>query len=267
MSSISRFLPTKDYDDSIQPVYFVYETEFHKLKQPFVHAVYYVFLVTKGTGTLQILNRSLPLETGTLFVVFPGTVYTMQGSEDLTYMYISFMGNGAGNLLSQTCLNMEKIVYPGREHLIDFWRSGIQRINRENANILTECVLLYTLSFFPPHTDGEDSKSSRIYDNILIYVKNHYTERDLTLKKIAEIFSYTEKYLSRLFKQNMNVNFNEYLNRLRIEEAIRAIGGGADNIKEIALLCGFGDPLYFSKVFKKHTGIPPAEYIKQRKRG
>ena len=78
MSSICRFLPTKDYDDSIQPVYFVYETEFHKLKQPFVHAVYYVFLVTKGTGTLQILNRSLPLETGTLFVVFPGTVYTQR---------------------------------------------------------------------------------------------------------------------------------------------------------------------------------------------
>ena len=128
-------------------------------------------------------------------------------------------------------------------------------------------MLFYTLSFFPLHAEDEETKSSRIYDNILIYVKNHYAENDLTLKRIAEIFSYTEKYLSRLFKQNMSVNFNEYLNGLRIEEAVRSIEDSADNIKELSQHCGFSDSLYFSKVFKRHTGLPPAEFIKKRSRG
>lgn len=191
----------------------------------------------------------------------------MEGSEDLTYMYISFMGDGAGNLLAQTSLNMEKIVYPGQEHLIDFWRCGIQRVRQENANMLTECVLLYTFSFFPLNVDEEDliSKSNRIYDNILIYTKNHYMESGLSLKKIADIFSYTEKYLSRLFKQNMNMNYNEYLNSLRIQASLHLINNSVSNIKEISVSCGFSDPLYFSKVFKKHIGLPPAEYIKKEK--
>ena len=61
MGSICRFLPMKEYRDSIQPVYFVYETEFHKLKQPFINAIYYVYLITKGNGVLHLLGNDYPL--------------------------------------------------------------------------------------------------------------------------------------------------------------------------------------------------------------
>ena len=48
MSSICKFLPMKACRDSIQPIYFVYEAEFHKLKQPFIHASYYLYLITRS---------------------------------------------------------------------------------------------------------------------------------------------------------------------------------------------------------------------------
>jgi len=263
MGSICRFLPIKEARDGIQPVYFVYETEFHKLKQPFVSAVYYIFLVTKGCGVLHLFGKSYPLQTGTLFCAYPGVCYTMDGSEDFTYMYISVTGSGVADLLGETCLDMDHPVHPDFTHLIDFWRKGIQRIRMDNANILTESVLFYTLSFLTTDRD-EDSEAVRnadLLDNILKYVGNHYSESDLTLKKIAGIFSYSEKYLSQQFKQKTNTNFNEYLNHKRISHALRCIRNHMTNVTEIAEAAGYSDSAYFVKVFKKRFGETPRAYI------
>ncbi len=261
--SICQFLPENEYQ-SIQMVYFVYETEFHKLKQPFIHAIYYIFLIVKGTGELHMFDASYALEPGTVFIVFPGTKYTMKGSGDFVYMYISFMGDGARNLIAQTTLQADNPVIPHFNHLIGFWRSSIQRIQRENANILSECVLLYTLSFFTiNHETVPEDKKSLIGNNVLKYIDNHYMDQDLSLKKIAGIFAYSEKYLSRLFKQSEAINFSEYLNKQRIAYAIQCVENSMDNITDIAHLCGYSDPLYFSKVFKKYTGLSPKDYIKK----
>ena len=76
------------------------------------------------------------------------------------------------------------------------------------------------------------------------------------------MFSYTEKYLSSLFKKNMNVGFNQYLNRLRIQYAIELIANNVKSVSRIAELSGYSDSLYFSKVFKKLVGVTPGQHIK-----
>lgn len=264
MSSICKFLPLKEGNQGIQTVYFVYESEHHKLRQPFINAVYYLYLVTKGEGSITLLEKKYPLKAGTLFLVYPGYSYTMSGSDDFAYMYISFMGGGVESLIGNTVLGIKEPSKDGFEHLVPFWKSSIARISSENANMLTEGVLLYTLSFL---TETEASKKqgvtkNLVLDNVVRYVDNHYTDKDLTLKKIAGIFSYSEKYLSALFKRNMNMNFTEYLNKQRITNALRCIEWGITSVAEISESCGFSDPLYFSKVFKKAIGLSPKEYAK-----
>jgi AraC-like DNA-binding protein len=98
---------------------------------------------------------------------------------------------------------------------------------------------------------------------MLSYVENHFTDADISLRKLADIFSYTEKYLSHLFKKNMGVNFNAYLTKMRIEYAVKCIAGGMRSIAEIAELCGYYDALYFSKVFKRVMGETPLAYMKR----
>ncbi|MBR5221969.1 MAG: helix-turn-helix transcriptional regulator [Clostridia bacterium] len=264
MGSICKFLPMKEYRDSIQPVYFVYEAEFHKLKQPFIYAIYYLFLITKGSGVLHLLDHDYPLEIGTLFAIVPGYSFTIDGSEDLAYMYISFIGDGAAELLAQTSLNPQHPTESQFDHLIPFWRNAVQRIKPDNANLITEGVLLYTLSYLTDTKKESADENSKhlVFDNILKYIEHHCTERDISLKKIAGIYAYSEKYLSHLFKQNMNLNFSEYLNKQRVSRATQCIGASMTNITEIATSCGYSDPLYFSKVFKKHMGVSPKVYIK-----
>ena len=99
---------------------------------------------------------------------------------------------------------------------------------------------------------------------ILNYVDNHYRESSMTLSSVASIFAYTENYFSSIFKKQMRMGFNQYVNHLRIAYALRMIEDGCGSVREIASESGFSDALYFSKVFKKKVGVTPSEKIKQR---
>jgi two-component system response regulator YesN len=67
-----------------------------------------------------------------------------------------------------------------------------------------------------------------------------------------------------MFKKQMRLGFNQYVNHLRISYALRLIENGCDSVREIASESGFADPLYFSKVFKKNVGVTPTDKIKNR---
>jgi AraC-like DNA-binding protein len=74
---------------------------------------------------------------------------------------------------------------------------------------------------------------------------------------------YCYDYLCRLFRQEMNTTPHKYLANLRLETAADMLRQGAGrSITEIARMCGYSDPLYFSRMFKKRYGISPREYGK-----
>ncbi len=264
MSSICRFMPAKNYSGSIKTINFVYESEFKKLRQPFFKTTFFLHMVVRGNARLRVYDNEYELRSGSLFFIFPGYQYTIDGSDDFAYIYISFMGSCVTDMLSELEIDMDRPVYPDFEHLIDFWRQSIRRINQLNANILTESVLLYTLSYI--NNKQEDvsikKKTKNLFDTIVDYIEVHYREPDISLKQIAGIFSYTEKYLSYIFKKNMNIGFSSYLNNLRIQYAVDLINQGKMSVTEIAMQCGFSDSLYFSKVFRKIMGRTPTNYIK-----
>ena len=67
-------------------------------------------------------------------------------------------------------------------------------------------------------------------------------------------------YLSHLFKEELDITFIEYLTRVRIEEARRLLFQTSMSIQEITQRVGYVDPSYFSRVFKKVTGMTPNRY-------
>ena len=75
-------------------------------------------------------------------------------------------------------------------------------------------------------------------------------------------------YLRRLFKKEVGVSPREYLLNGRMELARGIILGGLSirysdyTVSQLAEACGFADPLYFSRVFKKYFGVSPSEYGK-----
>ena len=259
--SICKFLPAKNEESHIKTVRFVYETECLALTQPFVHPIYVLHIVTSGSAVLRIYEKEHVLNKGDIFFAFPAVLHYLDASEDFEYIYISFMGSGAAALISKCGVTPENPVYPNFSFLCPMFESSIRRITPSNANLLTEGVLYYTLSFLDTDKSEAEERKSRdsLFEMIVNYVDHHYREHDMSLGKLADTFSYTEKYLSSLFKKNMQIGFVSYLNRLRVQYANELIEKGELSIAEIADACGYSDYSYFSKVFKKNTGKTPSE--------
>lgn len=263
--SICKFMPAKDYTGDMKVCNFVYETELKTLPQPFFRPVYYVHLVTAGNGTLKMNGKSYPIQVGSLFFAFPAYPYEIEADDHFRYLYISFMGSEVAPLFEQLGISTDTPVYDGFENLMEFWLSSIARVGSHNANILAESVLLYTLSFFGKEGDEDAGQSpvENIFDMMVDYVDTHYRDPEMSLKKLAEVFSYTEKYISHLFKKRMGVGFSYYVNQLRLRYAHELLDNTPFSMTEIAARCGYSDAFYFSKVFKKSVGISPKEYRKK----
>lgn len=263
--SICRFIPAKDYTFDLKTAHFVYETEHETLPQPFLRPIYYLFLVTDGSATLKMAGREHAVTVGDLFIGFPGCPYEVRSAGAFRYLYISFYGSCVQHIFERLSIRIEEPVFRGFDKVAEYWFSAISRFNSRNADFLSESVLLYTLSFIGG--DGEPAEMKQngntMLEMVREYVDNHYRDPSLSLCSVATIFSYTEKYLSALFKKHMGLGFNQYVNRLRVSYALRLIEDGWVSVRDIAAASGFSDALYFSKVFKKKVGATPTEMIKR----
>lgn len=91
------------------------------------------------------------------------------------------------------------------------------------------------------------------------YIEAHYME-DISLQDVAAQLHYSDAYFCRFFKQNFDKNFIMYLSELRVEKAKELLEDMTINVKDISQRVGFRDSGYFTKVFKRVTGVTPSEY-------
>ena len=103
------------------------------------------------------------------------------------------------------------------------------------------------------------SRNSEIIKKAMLYMSEHFNS-PLTLDEVAEHVHLHPSYFSTLFKSSTGSSFKEYLNMVRIEESKRLLANTDYSIIDIAVATGFEDQSYFSKVFKKYTGLTPKQY-------
>ena len=120
---------------------------------------------------------------------------------------------------------------------------------------LQEIVEAFSESLF----NSIPSKNSEIIKKAMLYISEHFNTA-LALEDVAEQVHLHPSYFSSLFKQSTGSSFKEYLNMVRIEESKRLLANTDFSIIDIAVAVGFEDQSYFSKVFKKYTGLTPKQF-------
>ncbi len=95
------------------------------------------------------------------------------------------------------------------------------------------------------------------------YVKENYM-REITLEEVAKKVSVSPNYFSRMFKNEFNQSFIDYLTHMRVEIAKDLIVRTGKNISSVCWDVGYNDPNYFTKVFKKVTGFTPSEFKEKK---
>ncbi len=92
----------------------------------------------------------------------------------------------------------------------------------------------------------------------------YHIEENISVKHIADKLYINKTYLSELFKQSTGVSLLEYITMVKVERAKFLLKSGTCKNYEIAERLGFKDHEYFSKIFKKHTGLSPNSYKSSR---
>ncbi len=102
-------------------------------------------------------------------------------------------------------------------------------------------------------------KHASVMQNALKYIGARYTE-NLTLDDVAGAVFLSPTYFSKLFNEEMKCRFTTYLNSLRIAKAKLLLKNSDISLVDIAGLIGYEDQSYFTKMFKKMTGVSPGRY-------
>ena len=157
-------------------------------------------------------------------------------------------------------MRLPVIVITGKKlSLDDIQRLDFARVTLHMKGLLSpdETVDLLRKTF-----TGENDLSqptSRLVKYALIYMHQSYAQ-PLTRKALAEKVGVSENYLSKIFHQELGISPWESLTRLRIQKSRELLIENGDTITRIAMQVGFNDSGYFSRVFRKMTGLSPQEY-------
>jgi two-component system response regulator YesN len=98
----------------------------------------------------------------------------------------------------------------------------------------------------------------------IAYIDSHFTDQ-VQLSNAADAAQVSGAYLSRLFTEHLHTTFVDYVTELRIGRAEELIRESRMSIKEISYAVGYQDPNYFTKIFRKATGLAPSLYGAERR--
>lgn len=226
------------------------------------HGYWEIILNKKGCGTMYVNDTPYPFEPGDVAVIPPGMVHrkeSIDGFSDVCLFIKNFRPIGTSPF---------KILHDDENQTIGCLMDMASRFSNidnvyEHAVLNVIGDLLYqVLVFIYVNHQNNDSR----FDAVLEAMQNNIGNPDFDLSAAIEKTGYCKGYFRKIFKEFSGVSPVNYMQMLRINYAKSLLNqfGTSRSMKDIAYASGFTDPLYFSRVFKKMTGICPKTYAHQQ---
>lgn len=108
----------------------------------------------------------------------------------------------------------------------------------------------------------EKKQYIKFTENVIEYVREHLSE-EITASDVSAKLGFERHYFSKIFHDYFSINFKEFINIFRFEQACRLLNDKKKDITQIAEECGFGSIRNFNLIFHKFSGITPSQYRRQ----
>ena len=244
------------------------------------HGVLELGLVLSGSVELCWGGNCYPVATDSLYIVNPYEPHRLRCQQDCAQVLTLWISPNFGRDYFPGITNMifSQQVISEQDGAIcaqlqQLLKSAADSYNTDTPDSHLACAgylsnLLAALMRHLPHklsTDGQKlirKKRSGRMRRIASYLDQHYKER-ITLAQLAETEGLTPAYMSRVFTELFGVSFQEYLNLLRLEQAIPMVRDPSVYLMDVCMECGFSDTRYLNAVFQKAFGCSALEYRRQ----
>ncbi len=150
---------------------------------------------------------------------------------------------------------------------IDDWTALVARFDADidiipGTNELRDYLITLLEELFDIVREARKQAYSKPVRDAKQLIAKNFRNKTISLEQISESVELNPSYLSSLFKAQTGMGFLEYLTCMRIEAAKERLRGSGKTIALIASHVGYSDTRYFTRLFKKHTGLKPGEYRK-----
>ena len=95
--------------------------------------------------------------------------------------------------------------------------------------------------------------------HVLDATREHYADK-ISIEAFSEELGVSSSYLSRKFKEATGTSYLDFLNKYRIQQAVKLLETGKYKVYEVSDMTGFTDYKHFNSVFKRYTGVSPSEF-------
>lgn len=241
--------------------------------------------VVKGTGRYHIEGKIFEMKPGDFIVINnlephylevdnenmiqwviifePSLIWSQSGSS-MDYEYLSpffEIGSDFNNRIDRSNQFSDEIIH------------NLLAIEQEFSNkpkayhLMIKARLLLILSLLIRHfREGDKEIKTRAtkrqqlirLEAALKYIEENFS-KDIDLGQVAAVSFMSPQYLSSYIKKVLGVNFTDYLNNIRVNNAVRMLKNSDDKITRIAMECGFNNTTTFNSIFKKFTGKTPTQ--------
>ena len=243
-------------------------------ERPHSHKFCEIIFVVDGRGTTTVNEKRLDFQKGDILIYNPDVVHFEESSlsEPTEFMFFALDKFEITDLPQNHLLPPDyNFIYRSGECydvLYDlFFRMISEFESKKNFYLeisqnISRTILMYIFRVINFSDDSFDiHKSNKAFDLAIKYINDNYMY-NISLEDIASKCYVSKYYLSHIFTQLKGISIGKYLISLRIEAAKKLLKNTGLSVSTIAEQSGFGDPNYFSRIFKKETGISPLQYRK-----
>lgn len=276
MINMSSYMNDKDEDrqDLSQPLtvnscgfYKLLKMERHENARPGGRKDYQLIYVRKGVVYYRVDDTWAKVKEGNMFIYRPDQpqyYYYLLGDQPEVY-WIHFFGSEAEALITNLQFAGRHFYNVGlKSEYFTLFENIIRELQVKRKNYITLAnVYLETLLCMMSRTMSEINENSYVLNNrmeeILHLFQQHYNT-DLNIHEYAKRANISICWFIRSFRAYTGLTPQQFIIQMRINRAKELLAYSSFNISEIASVVGYDDQFYFSRIFKKMTGMSPSAY-------
>ena len=217
---------------------------------------------TDGSGTFSFDDLRLPYGKGDVVVIPPMVPHSNASEAGFQNIHM--------NVVSPAISLKEPAVLPDdvNHFLLDAFSAAFYHFysdRKERAAFLSaygDLISRYLTAYQTVRP------RSGVVEAIEHSIMTRYADCDFELEAYLRTFPFSYDYLRKLFQKELGMTPHKYLNDKRLQIAAEALinsDGSGSSVADIGVMCGFRDPLYFSKMFKKKYGVAPSYYVRAKR--
>jgi AraC-like DNA-binding protein len=232
-------------------------------------ADFQLIYIINGNGWFTFKNERIEISTGNVIIYKPNEpqFYSYYYKQKPELYWIHFTGSIIPETLKKLSLWQSSAFFVGKNaECMELFKKIMFELNTRKLSFefYTSAYLLELLSCFSRLASANKDDTLSMFDDInKVIMQMHSTyNKNCEINVFAKECNLSKSRFSHKFKSYTGKTPTQYLTQIRINEAKYHLSYSSQTISEISFIVGYENPLYFSRIFKKETGMSPRNFRK-----